>query len=547
METTVDQLISMGFDRRKALSVLSSVNGSLEQAIAILTTDPFPVGTICEVKRSGGQWVIGLVTERLDGRASVEFRDESGKLYLKTVPLKNLKECSASKEDITYEEGELVSLLQSKDWIPAQIAGKAGDKLIVQYNSGTAVEERLVRADSPYIRKKDFKPSPQRNLPIDLQVGSTVDVRDIAGRWCPAEIVKVSPSSHIRIHYQGFDRKWDENIEIPRDYDRIAPEGSFSALPRDERYFVGAKVSVMGDFRNHGKPRLTNAVVKEVDGGQILVSYQNYTRRFHKWYIASEEEAKLIDSSNPKPKPRNETLYEVSDFLEVSSPNCESWEVAEVIDISGKRIMVRTGSGKNRWFDVEKDSICLRALSRTDEQIAKEKAEHKFIEFINGLGFEVYSIERDGNCLYRAIALIVFGDEGNHGLVRKECFEYMNENREHFQKFINEDIDEYIANTSKPCVWGGEPEIFAMMELFNKRVEIYYQGFEQQPTIQMGEDYNEFSVMRLSYHGNSHYNAVIDPFNPPPLGDGSTDIEQIREKRLALEVKEKERISVVHQ
>jgi hypothetical protein len=90
--------------------------------------------------------------------------------------------------------------------------------------------------------------------------------------------------------------------------------------------------------------------------------------------------------------------------------------------------------------------------------------------------------------------------------------------------------------------WGGQPEIVAMSELFNRPVEIYQQGSLKWPTYKINDDKvpkpenneNEFPVIRLSWHGKSHYNSVTT-LSPSwiPVGNGMNDPEElkIRSKR----------------
>jgi hypothetical protein len=53
---------------------------------------------------------------------------------------------------------------------------------------------------------------------------------------------------------------------------------------------------------------------------------------------------------------------------------------------------------------------------------------------------------------------------------------------------------------------------------------------DEQPTLKMNESFDSLSVVKLSYHGKSHYNCILD--KGIPLGDGSKDTLQIRNERL---------------
>lgn len=42
--------------------------------------------------------------------------------------------------------------------------------------------------------------------------------------------------------------------------------------------------------------------------------------------------------------------------------------------------------------------------------------------------------------------------------------------------------------------------------------------------------HNRAQPLRLAYHGHSHYNALVDPSSPPPLGRGGDGV--LRRSRL---------------
>jgi len=79
-----------------------------------------------------------------------------------------------------------------------------------------------------------------------------------------------------------------------------------------------------------------------------------------------------------------------------------------------------------------------------------------------------------------------------------------------------------------------------MAELHNERVEIFFQGMEEQPTLRMNATFTDLSVVRLSYHGHSHYNCVVDPKHPPPLGNGVGSEKSIRNARISQKTQEKD-------
>ena len=71
--------------------------------------------------------------------------------------------------------------------------------------------------------------------------------------------------------------------------------------------------------------------------------------------------------------------------------------------------------------------------------------------------------ENDGNCLYRAVARQLYGDDKHHKIVRKKCMEYIHLQGKYFMTFIDNSrygtINEYITENKRDKVWGDNIEI----------------------------------------------------------------------------------------
>lgn len=131
-------------------------------------------------------------------------------------------------------------------------------------------------------------------------------------------------------------------------------------------------------------------------------------------------------------------------------------------------------------------------------------------------GLEMVEQEGDGNCLFRAVSLQVYGDPNNHAEVRKRCMDFMAKNEEHFAQFIpDEPFPQYVGRKRILGVHGNNPEIQAFSELFNRPIEIYEPQNGGNPiNIFQGDYKTSDDPIRLSYHDGNHYNAIIDPYKP---------------------------------
>ena len=93
---------------------------------------------------------------------------------------------------------------------------------------------------------------------------------------------------------------------------------------------------------------------------------------------------------------------------------------------------------------------------------------NKFREQLHPLCLKVKEMEGDGNCLFRAVADQLEGDESMHAIYRQKTVEYILENKEMYTFFIEDDetIEEYCQDMAKDGVWGDQLEINAMANVF---------------------------------------------------------------------------------
>jgi len=159
---------------------------------------------------------------------------------------------------------------------------------------------------------------------------------------------------------------------------------------------------------------------------------------------------------------------------------------------------------------------------------------------------EMVEMEGDGNCLFRAISLQVYGDQGMHGEVRKNCLDFMQKDTSHFQDFVaDEPFHQYIARKRLIGVHGNHTEIQAMSELYNRSIEVFVPPKGITPINIFHEEYYKNNdadpPIRLCYMDGNHYNAIIDPLVPtaglglglPGLQPGLADKLQMEQAKHA--------------
>lgn len=161
----------------------------------------------------------------------------------------------------------------------------------------------------------------------------------------------------------------------------------------------------------------------------------------------------------------------------------------------------------------EADRAVSKGLLSTEDYTQRE------VEFERDLrekkGFIIKQMATDGACMFRAVADQVYGDQEMNTVVRRHCMDYMVQNRDFFSQFITEDFLSYIRRKRVEHSHGNHIEMQALSEMYNRPIEIYQYSTEPLNTF-LGRSINgdDSAPIRLSYHGNVHYNSIIDPYNP---------------------------------
>eukprot|EP00978_Attheya_sp_CCMP212_P031790 scaffold121422_cov41-Attheya_sp.AAC.1 len=221
-------------------------------------------------------------------------------------------------------------------------------------------------------------------------------------------------------------------------------------------------------------------------------------------------------------------------------------------------VMIRTNRENDRDDeDRENDSSYSSAVQQQQQQqltttsvttsssspIRGSRNGETFEAALQKRGLELVEQEGDGNCLFRAVSLQVYGDAGMHGDVRKSCLDFMAKDEAHFSQFlVDENFWDYICRKRENGIHGNNPEIQAISELFNRPVEVFVPENGAEPINIFHEEYKTADVpIRLSYHDGNHYNAVIDPLCPTAgLGLGLPGLEPGLADRLQVEKAKRE-------
>lgn len=130
----------------------------------------------------------------------------------------------------------------------------------------------------------------------------------------------------------------------------------------------------------------------------------------------------------------------------------------------------------------------------------------------------IHPIEGDGNCLFRSVSHQLYGCSSFHVLVRQKALEYMSIEREYFFQFIEGGLskfEEYLEHQRCDGAWGDDIEIQAMSEIYDRPFELY--AYAARPMKTFHESSGCGAPLRLSYHGQCHYNSIVSKDKQAPL------------------------------
>lgn len=157
--------------------------------------------------------------------------------------------------------------------------------------------------------------------------------------------------------------------------------------------------------------------------------------------------------------------------------------------------------------------------------------EKEFCRILADQGMKINYMESDGNCLFRAIADQIGGDQSVHSNFRRKIMAYIEDNKDHFKLFLDVDerMNDYLDRMKYGGEWGGHLELFAASQCLGIDIHVHQvdapryvlqgAGGKKDDSADVGtrkSSRNNYSVnngsykkeIHLSYHGDCHYNSV---------------------------------------
>ncbi|XP_076581054.1 OTU domain-containing protein 4 [Chaetodon auriga] len=132
-------------------------------------------------------------------------------------------------------------------------------------------------------------------------------------------------------------------------------------------------------------------------------------------------------------------------------------------------------------------------------------AEKLMDEYLKSIGLHRKKIAKDGSCLFRVVAEQVLHCQSLHTKVRAECVDFLKQNREIYEAFIEGDFEDYLYKLQDPQQWVGEVEINALAVMYKRDFVIYQEPGK--PAVNI-TDNNFKDKVRLCFLNGNHYDSV---------------------------------------
>lgn len=204
--------------------------------------------------------------------------------------------------------------------------------------------------------------------------------------------------------------------------------------------------------------------------------------------------------------------------IKSSTNNKDNRDFHEALTVSlTASTMSSISLSEENGFNLE--NVDSKARQAFEAEINKEVI---FMKVLADRGLHVIEIEGDGNCLFRAISHQLYLCEDYHEMLRAKCVEHMQKHMTRFQCFCVTDFDSHLKEMALPGTWGDDLEIRAMEEILDRIISIFSSN-SSDPTVPIHKNFEEEMLLvnvppiKLSYHGNSHYNSIFDNRQPLPL------------------------------
>jgi hypothetical protein len=449
----------------------------------------------------------------------------------------------------------------------------------------------------------DNKSEPQQVFPYsDLTVGQTVEVQDVFKRredegvnvkWRLAEITGINDNI-VRIHFIGWDPKWDEEIDVLQDRERIreysgqevSDNSTKSRSLKDKKQ--KRKSATALNFNLQGMKQLQTvtedrseksspSVSKSSSGifspnktGQITRIFQDALLQLPTPTTPVRGSGSGLDSviEDDNDLPRKSQLS-IDDKIRIAmemadkeADNLLNKGVDKEVKTPPKRASitklqtdVNTPSKRLSVTKLQTDAEIpplnsARSIKATPRGTLRSRrisfpgpaqlSADDFKKKLESSGMFIKQVINDGNSLFRAISHQLFLTEIKHQELRIACVKHMLEHKERFALYCTINFNEHVKQIAEEGFSGDELEIKVMEEVLDRIFHVYSKevmNFNMEPVPkELNEDekslLKDVKPIKILSLGSGHYYSVVNECDPFEMTERTSHM--IRNARVKL-------------
>ena len=299
---------------------------------------------------------------------------------------------------------------------------------------------------------------------------------------------------------------------------------------------------------------IVNGIYEELNKNGISISQENIDNKVFRTVSSNKLQ---IDSDNiieiSKFKERflhfAFKVIDIQHFLFYSSElyNSENLNSQQKVRMANmKKVCTLMGKLITRlWWEYQTDPITILESNKLigSSQVKKIKSNEIILDAVqfNVINDELIKrnlkkkkIIGDGNCLFRAISYVINdGDDSEHKLLRCKSVNYISDNREHYEEFMNTDeesFDDYVLRMLNDGEHGSQYEINALQQVLGRPIYVFSDLHRR---IEGSSDDNNFEQIRgdpilLNYYDEidtdsfyrpGHYEVLSGEINMDLIND----------------------------
>ena len=156
-------------------------------------------------------------------------------------------------------------------------------------------------------------------------------------------------------------------------------------------------------------------------------------------------------------------------------------------------------------------------VKKSNNKNEMDMQEKNFKQKLYEIEYTLHIISRDGNCLFSSISDQMYGTDKHSAIIREKCMDFIEKNKLFYSQFIEggeSQMDAYIKRKRKDGIWGDNLEIQALSEIYNRPIEIYVNTDKPIRSFSNIDNNKKFPI-KISYHGNKHYNSMVPTVKNP--------------------------------